>query len=345
MKFNFWNIFRYGISLALAIALLAYVLQGISWDDLLHKFQEADYTWILVAAVLSVLSHLSRAHRWLLLLAPLDYHPSTFRSFLAVMSGYFMNFVLPRAGELTRCGVINRLEKVPFSTAFGTIVLERIIDVLVLLLIILFVVFIEIDRVGSWILLELSQKIPGESVRTQLLILASLGIFLMLLGGFIFWKWGQYTWFGQKIKGFFLNFLKGILSIRNVRKPGLFVGHTLLIWLLYYLTTYVLFFSFPETSKLSPWFALLVFVMGAIGMAAPVQGGVGAYHLLVSKIFALVALGPEYGVLIATFLHAVQTIITVGLGGMAFLLSTYLWNKKSADIDNSSENIVSAKRS
>ncbi len=321
------KILQYLLPLLIGGGLLWYALRDIAWADLAEQFRRADYRWILVSAGLAILSHLSRAYRWQLLLTPLGYRTSLYHAFLAVMSGYFVNLVIPRAGEISRCGMIEKLDKVPTSTAFGTVVVERLIDVCMLFILLLILLVAEFQTLSDWILGFIFSKF--QALYNQAYLLLILG-FVLLLGLAIllrYWVYLKENALVIKIKGILLNVWQGMRSIQSVRNKPAFVFHTLFIWWMYYLMSYVLFFCFPTTSHLDMWFGFIVLIMGAIGMAAPVQGGIGTYHLLVGQIFTLRGLTAKQGSLMAFFMHTSQTLVVLILGSVALTLGFMLMGR------------------
>lgn len=321
------NILKYTLSLILAIALLYYAFRGIPIEDVIEPFQQANYFWIFISALFGLVSHISRAIRWKMVLKPMGYQPSLYHASLALMVGYFINFIIPRGGEISRCGLIQKLGKVPMDKALGTVVLERLIDILMLLGLMVTLLIVEFQRVNG-VLGDLVSKKLGGLENSLIYILVSIGLFIVLL--FSIWKNRQRLQefsFYEKIEGFIKNLLQGLLSIKDVSNPLAFILHSFLIWLMYYLMAYVLLFCFPETSHLSFWFGFMVLIMGAIGMALPVQGGLGTYHWLVSLVFIWHGFAQEKGLILATFMHTSQALVVLVFGGIAFLLSLFLINK------------------
>lgn len=319
------KVLTYLISLLIAGGLLWYVFKDIDLNTLLAKFSEADYRWVALAAVLALVAHWSRGYRWKLMLQPIGYNPSVYKTTLAVLIGYVVNLVLPRAGEFARCGSLQRLEGIPFEKSFGAVIAERLIDVLVLLLLISVNLLLEFDRISGFFL-----ELIGDKFNNPLLLggIAVGGIGAVLLGYFLYKKKKDQliqSAFYQKISGVLAGLWIGFTSIRNLKNPGAFIGHTVLIWVMYYLMTYVLCFALPETAGLSPLAGLTILVMGTIGMAAPTVGGIGSYHFLVGKIVALYGLSAQTGITLATFLHSMIGLLFVLIFGLiAFLLTLTL---------------------
>jgi uncharacterized protein (TIRG00374 family) len=274
---------------------------------------------------MALVAHWSRAYRWVLMLEPMGYKPSVFRTTLAVLVGYGANLIFPRAGEVARCGTLNKLEDIPFEKSFGAVIAERLIDVLVLLLLIFLNFILEFDRLEDVFI-----NFFGEKFKNPLLLVgyAFVGIGLLVAAYFLFKKNQDkitQNALYQKIAKTISGFASGFMSVRNLKNPSAFVFHTILIWTMYFVMTYILCFALPETANLSPLAALSIFVMGSIGMAAPTQGGIGSYHFLVGSIVVLYGLSEQDGITLATFLHAIQGMVFVAVFGIiAFLLTLVL---------------------
>ncbi|WP_299453666.1 lysylphosphatidylglycerol synthase transmembrane domain-containing protein [uncultured Microscilla sp.] len=329
------KVLQYVISLAIATALLLYLFQDFNFQLITEAFKKADYRWVVLSAVLTFTSHLMRAHRWNIILKPLGYAPSLYTSFLAVMSGYFINLVVPRGGEVARSGLLQKMERIPATKAFGTIVLERIIDVLILGTLIVMLLAVEVDQITQIITSTFSSKLSGLQSKFYLIVIAGVG--LLLLTVLVFFR------FKQKIQQSLLyakgmdivkKVLEGVVSILKVKNQGAFWFHTIGIWAMYYLMAFVLFQCFPITSDLSPWVGFTVLVVGGIGMAAPVQGGIGAYHILITPVlmYYLASKHPQKDEVlsIVTFMHAAQTLVTIMIGGIALWLSTAMTKRQNA---------------
>lgn len=323
------KVLQYVISLAIAGGLLWFVFKDIDLNALWEKIKQADYRWVALSGVLALVAHWSRAYRWALMLQPLGYNPSVFRTTLAVLVGYLANLVFPRAGEFARCGTLKNLEDIPFEKSFGAVVAERIADVLVLLVLILLNLLLEFDRLSTFFFNFFGDKFKNPVL---LLGLAAAFIILAFMAYLIFKRYkdkiSQLPLY-QKVSKVIEGLASGFLSVRNLKNPMVFVFHTVFIWVMYYFTTYVLCFALPETANLSPLAILTIFVMGSIGMATPTQGGIGSYHFLVGSIVVLYGLSEQDGITLATFLHAMQGLIFVVLFGIiAFLLTLVLPKKK-----------------
>lgn len=342
MRKSIQSFLKYSLSLGIAVALFWYLYKDIDFTEMLVRFQLVELKWIYLSIAMSFLSHWVRAYRWNLLLEPLGYNLKTGRTFLAVMVGYLMNFVIPRAGEVSRCGILNKTDNVPVSQAFGSVVTERIIDAICLLTVIILTLSLEFDRLSEFFLNLLSQKTEGiEADYTILFIVVSL--LIIGLVGFILIKRNQ-SWliknpFISKLALFLRQLVEGILSIRKLRKKTEFVLSTLLIWVLYFFMTYVVVFSLTETSQLSITAGFTLLVLGGIGMATPVQGGIGAFHFLVSAGLVLYGIPENDGIFFAFLLHTTNSIAIMLLGLISFFISMVIPKREAQVTDgNTAQN-------
>lgn len=321
------NILKYLISLAVAGGLLYYVFKDIDLDAMFTAIGQADYRWIAVYGVLILVAHWSRAVRWGLLMEPVvEQRVSQTNLTLGVLTGYFANLLIPRMGEVTRCGTLNQTDGVPVNVSFGTVVAERIFDVVMLVVLIGLTFLLEFGRVSAFLTEFLESKLNLGRLQDNTGLLIGIGLVLVAGAVGAWWLFNRYK--AQlmqhpllgKVIGFGLGLLDGLLSVRKLRNPGLFLFHTLLIWTLYYGTTYVLFFAMPQTSQLGPLAALTILTMGTIGMAAPTQGGLGSFNILVGSALVLYGLTQQDGQTLATLMLLSQWLFVILFGGIAFLI-------------------------
>jgi uncharacterized membrane protein YbhN (UPF0104 family) len=326
------NILKYALFLALAGGLMWYVFKDLPIAELLDTFRQADYQWVILSAGMTLVASWSRAYRWRLLMEPLGYRPSLFNATLAVCMGYFANYIVPRMGEVTRCGALQRTDGVPFEKSFGTVVAERVFDVVTLLVLIALNFALEFDRLRDFFFDFFGSKVSGGNGGSNVLLLtlAATALAGLALAVFLYNRFGERIRqhrLVQKLTQFVSGLVDGLLSIRKLRSPGLFVFHTVLIWTMYYLMAYVLFFSIPETANLGLLAGLTVLVLGSIGMAAPTQGGIGAYHVLVGNVVVLYGLTQKAGITLATFIHGSQMLAVLFFGSLAFLIGLFRQRK------------------
>ena len=329
-NFKLPSFLKYGLSVVLAAFLFWLVFRNISFDEFAGKLSSVNYGWILVSFALAIFSHLLRAYRWNLMLRPFGYELTTFRTFLAVMSGYLANLALPRLGEVTKCGVLKKNEGVSMSTAIGTVVVERLLDFIILLIITVLDFLLEFDMIYDFFA-ELfnfkgieQNKVPlaiGGAVLTGLGVLG-----LFLLREFLKREYEHPAL--KKINDKLKELIAGFMSIRNVENFFGFMVSTVLIWLAYFFMSYVIFFAMPETSGLSMGVGLSILVAAGLGMSAPVQGGVGAYHAFVSGVLVIYGIEATTGLFFATLLHTSQVILVLIVGGMSMFISSFISAKK-----------------
>jgi len=278
---------------------------------------EVNYWWIVLSMCLGLLSHVSRSLRWNLMIEPLGRKPRLLNTFLAVMVGYLMNLALPRMGEISRCGVLARYEKISFTKLVGTVVLERLIDVLMLLILLLIVVLTQFGQV-----LEFLSNNPQVKEKIEKVIFSPILIGILISILLIVWLMRhkiRKSGLLQKIKGLVIQFVEGFQSIRTMKHKGSFIFHSVFIWLMYYLMFYCVFFSFSFTSHIGPLAGLAVFVLGSFGMVAPVQGGIGAWHFMVIEGLSLYGVDKMDGKVFALLSHGATTAILIILGLIGLL--------------------------
>ena len=293
---------------------------------------DVNYFWIVVSLLLGLLSHVSRTIRWNLLIEPLGRKPRLMNTFLAVMVGYLMNLALPRMGEISRCGVIARYEKISFTKLVGTVVTERLIDVLMLLILLVIVVLTQFGQV-----LEFLNNNPEVNEKLQKVIYSPVLIGGLLLFLVVLWLSRhkiRESSLMKKVMGFVGQFVEGFRSIGKMKRKGSFIFHSVFIWVLYYLMMYLIFFSFGFTSHLGPLAGLTVFVLGSFGMVAPVQGGIGAWHFMVIEGLALYGVDRADGKVFALLAHGTSTVMLIVLGLIGMLVLPFV-NEREEVLENS----------
>ncbi len=333
MKKNLLNILKYTVLLGVAVALLWYAFKGMDVKTVFQQISNANIFWVSISGLISIVAFVVRAHRWKLLIEPMGHTPSLKNTTYSVMVGYFANLAFPRLGEVSRCGALSKAESIPFNKLLGTVIVERIIDVLSLLICILLAAMIEYERLGNFFtekilapLNERFQKLTGS----PLLLAGFVLVLLILLGLAIYYiRKNSKKEPGSGINKIVRGFIDGLKSVGNLKRPGLFIFQSVFIWVLYYLGVYVALYAFSFTSDLGANAALFLLVAGGIGMSAPVQGGIGAYHLLVKEGLILYGVAAENGLAFAFVLHGLQLIIVTVLGTASlFLLFAGAKNKQ-----------------
>ncbi len=322
--------------LSAGIFLLVVAFRDISLQDLVAGLRSANYLWVLLSLLFAFVAFLSRAYRWILLIEPLGYKPSAKNTFYALMTGYLANFLLPRIGEITRCGSLNRTDRIPADALFGTVITERITDIIALLVLTVMVMLIRIGFFGTFfynyiiipiyirISLLLSAYWPAYIIAAGL-ILVMLAIYFIPASRLP----GRFR-LVSKIKKIIRQVGEGMKSVVHMRRTRAFLLHTVFIWLMYYLMTWALFMALPATSRLDGTAVLFVLVIGGFGMAAPVQAGIGAYHWIVSVGLGIYGISREAGLVFATLSHESQSLLMIVLGAFSLLMVFLESRKKSA---------------
>ncbi len=327
MKKTLGSILRFSFFLGLGIFFIWLFMRNLTSGqkhEIYQSFRIANYYWILIAILLGILSHFSRSLRWKILLEPLGYKPRTSNVFMAVMIGYLANLALPRLGEVSRCGILTRYEKIPFNKSFGTVITERVIDMLMFILLFLLMIF----TLSGKLHIYLEQKIYGP-LQQKFSFVANPDIYLiiilaaMALSGIIMalviHKRFKHSNIYKKFYNLFTGFMEGIRSLTRIKKPFQFIMHTFLIWLLYLLMAYIVFFSLEDTSHLGLDAGLAVLNFGSIGIMI-VQGGIGIYPAIVAETLFIYAIPSTTGYAMGWLIWASQTIMIIVAGVISLLL-------------------------
>jgi glycosyltransferase 2 family protein len=328
VRFNTKQWIQVGVSLVLAAWIFWFLYKDVSIQRLGEALEETSYSWLLLSLMVGVYGYWIRAWRWKLLIeADGAAHISTGRSFVALMIGYLTNLLIPRAGEVSRCGVLAKSEEIPMGRLLGTVVLERSVDLILMIMTVLVAFFWErntfLDLLADLVNLDLVSKNLGT-----LLPIGIAGVLVAIL--FFYLLFYKYRENGavRKIRHFFRDFITGILSVRKVDNQWGFWGSSVGLWLLYYLMMVLVAWAIPSTASLAYSSILMVMVMGSIGMIAPVQGGIGTFHALVAFILMVYGLDEEEGKIFAVIIHSSQLIVIVLLGLISLAYFLKITSKK-----------------
>ncbi len=285
-----------------------------------NSFKTANYWWVFLSLVLGILSHFSRAYRWSFLLEPLGYKPRFPNTVMAVLVGYLVNLTIPRAGEIARATVINKYEDIPFDKAFGTIVSERIADVIMLLGIIAIAFFLQTKLLTAY----LFKDDPTNSYNIWYVIIGF--VIISFLFYWIIQK--SNNPFIKKIQSFIYGLIQGVISIFKMKHKWAFIFHTVFIWTMYVLMFYVVTFALPETTNL-PFGAIIVgFVVGGLSMALT-NGGLGTYPIFVASALTLYNIPENPALAFGWIMWTAQTVMVLVFGGFSFLLLP-IYNRNEA---------------
>lgn len=300
------------IPIAIGVGLIWYFLAQLSPSDktaILNSFKTANYWWVALSLFCGILSHFSRAYRWQFLLKPMGYETKFANSFMTVLMAYLVNLAMPRAGDVARGGAISKYENIPFEKAIGTIVAERVADVILLLFIIGIAFIAQAELITNYLFKD------GTSKTTSILILAGLAVV-----GFIGFRMIQKAESGflRKVKDFINGLLEGALSIFKMKNKWAFIFHTLFIWAMYVAMFYFCTLALPETSNL-PFSAIIVgFVVGGLSMALT-NGGLGTYPVFVASALTLYGVSENPAKAFGWLMWSAQTLMVIVFGGLSFL--------------------------
>lgn len=311
---NIKKILKTILPLVLGGFLVWYSLSKISLEILIGYFKEANYSWIFLGLFFGILSHLSRAYRWKFMLEPIGFKPKFTNSVLAVLVGYLVNLALPRAGEISRATVMANYEKIPFEKGFGTIVAERLADLVMMLLIVAITLFVQFDFIYQL----LTKNFDPTKILIGITILATL-IFV-----FIRFVKKAKTGFLLKIKTFVSGLVEGLTSIFKMKNKWAFIFHTVFIWAMYVAMFWA---TIPAINGLNvPFGGILIgFIAGGFAIAAT-NGGIGLYPVAVAGALALFNIPTEPATAFGWIMWTAQTAMIIIFGGLAFLILP-LYNK------------------
>ncbi|RLD22749.1 MAG: TIGR00374 family protein [Bacteroidetes bacterium] len=324
MKKKLITILKFGLPLALGIFLIWLSFRKLTPEDIdsiKFSFKNANYFWIWVSIILAILSHVSRAYRWRYTLEPLGYHPKFLNSFMAVMIGYLVNLGIPRMGEISRAAAMTKYENIPFNKGFGTIIAERVADMIFLMTFIFIVVAIQLSTLQDYLIKTFENFNP---------IYTAITLSVLALLGLLFLKFIQRSEipFFIKVREFILGILEGIKAILKMKDSSKFIAHTFLIWFLYVLMFYLGMNAIPELNNVPFGGVLSAFVIGGISIAVT-NGGIGAYPYGVMQILILYHVDAVYGLAFGWIIWSAQTIMVLVIGGLSFIFIP-IYNK---DID------------
>ncbi len=301
-----------------------------NWLNIKAAWLRADF-WLLIPVILILLgAHFSRAMRWRILMQPMGYHPSKLNTFLAVLVSYILNLFIPRLGEVMKCSIINRYDKVPTDKLIGTVVAERTFDLVCLAIVFMITLVSQISVIGGYTA-ELLDKLVNNGTSTGRRILNWLVIIgaLLLLFSIVRWVFKKFAHVSllQKIKEIIKNIWHGLNSIRYLKNKGWFIFHSVLIWVLYLAAIRVGMAAMKETAVYGIKESMTVLCMGSIGMiVAP--GGIGAYPYAVQKTMLLYNMPEIMGVAFGWLLWGVQFFMVIFFGSLSLILLPIINRKK-----------------
>lgn len=280
-------------------------------------------------AAIAVVSHIIRAERWRMLFVPTGHSTKLGYSFLSLMVGYLVNLVIPRGGEVSRCYNLYKLDKTPVEMSFGTVVVERIVDVICLLVLIGVSFFVESEKLFSFI-----DTLPvGTDQSSKFKTIGLIGSLFLMLVIALFFLLKRNKKISAFIRKTWLGFRDGLLSVFKLERKGLFIFYSILIWALYFLMSYTVILAFPQTAHLGVGAVLSLFAIGSIAMAVPLPGGTGSYHVLVPQgLVFLYGIAQSDAVAFTFIFHGWQTAIMIVGGAISLIITSVIVKKKTVEL-------------
>jgi uncharacterized protein (TIRG00374 family) len=326
LKEKIKQLIKLGVFISLSVILLYIAFRKVDLSEVLGILLKARYSWVLLALLAATLAYFVRARRWILMIRPLGYDPPLRSVYHALMTGYLFNLALPRLGELTRCVALGRKEKIPVDSLFGTVITERAFD-LISMFIIMFVMIMGRGRTMDNFLRKNILQPAGDRLSSaldvSLLFVIILLVFLALIVLMIYIYWERLkkvkilSKAGNIMKGIFT----GLRTFLRMKDKLEFIIHTIIMWSLYIIMTWVVLYAIPSTSDLHFGDAVFLLVIGTLGMSAPVQGGIGAFHWIISRgLYVVYDIDLSEGLAYATLSHESQLLLIALLGTISFYL-------------------------
>lgn len=297
-----------------------YSISQISISKLVQYFKDADYFWVILGIAFGILSHISRAYRWLFMVEPLGYKPKFANSFMAVYAAYLINFTIPRAGELARASILTNYENIPFEKGFGTIIAERVADTLMLLIIIGFAFALEFEFIYNFFITKFNLSTIIMGILILLLLAILLYVFIVRSGSKI----------ALKIKEFIGGLVEGALSIFKMKKKWAFIFHTVFIWVMYLSMFYITTFALSELDQIPLAAVLIGFILASFSIAAT-NGGIGSFPEAIVIAFALFNITEDPSRAFGWIMWSTQTLVIIILGGFS-LVYLPIYNRKQVSI-------------
>ncbi|NNC95954.1 MAG: flippase-like domain-containing protein [Chitinophagales bacterium] len=293
-------------------------------DDVVDAFKRANYWWIVLSMVLGILSHYLRAVRWKMLIVPMGYNPPMRTTFFAVMIMYLANLAIHRLGEVSRCGIMDRYANVPFQNALGTMVTERLVDLILLLVVGLCAILFQYDLVINFWNTNMDAYVAKFSSSGSYLVGA--GIFMLFVLGYLYLSRKAENAFILKIRKVIIGAWEGIKSVGKLKNPVSFILMSLSIWFLYLAMIYIGFFALSETSSLGWPAAFACLFIGTFGIIVT-PGGLGAYPALISTLLVMYGIEGTIGYALGWIVWGAQTVIIIVVGFLSLILLS-VYNKR-----------------
>jgi len=319
LKVNIRNFFSLSIPLLIGLAIIYYQYTTLTHEELEKikiSFLKADYFYIFLSLFIALFGYWSRAYRWKFSLQHLGYKTHFRNDLMTVCVSYLVNLTIPRSGEISRAALLKKYENVPFDKGFGTIVAERIVDLLIFLLFVVIAFVLQFEKLYKFLI----DKLPLEKI--IYLLVGGFVIFVIFVFVWIYAEWKIINKLKQKLSGL----IEGMTSILKMKNKWNYIFHSFFIWLSYLLMFYVTIFALPETANIGFDVVIMGFIFGSLAVGFT-NGGIGAYPLAIALIYSLYGIPNDIGVAFGWLVWTSQTLLTIFLGLVSYLLLPIL-NKK-----------------
>ncbi|ANQ49038.1 flippase-like domain-containing protein [Flammeovirga yaeyamensis] len=319
------EILKYIFSFFLAGALLWYVLKGQDLGDIKHTILNSHWQWLFVSASFALFSHYIRGLRWGLMLKPLNLKTSPSNLFMATMSGYAGNTVLPRFGEFFRCGILQKLSGIPAKTSFGAVLIERAVDMIVFIVLFGIAFLSQFDRLYEMVTPHIDAQ--GEAMERRFLLLGFLafGLIVTCVLLYLVRERLMKTPLFRKIQTMFMGVYDGMRAVLKLERKEfyIYIAYTALIWVSYFFMSYVVFFVLDDTSHLSIGVGFVMMMMSGLGMVIPTPGGTGSVHFFATQTLIAYGIAEAEASSYALIMHTSQTILVLVVGGISTLIANH----------------------
>ena len=308
------NYFKILLPISVGVFCIYFSFRNINFSNFTQYFFEINYTWVAIGIILGALSHISRSYRWKFLINPLGYKLGFINSVLAVFSAYLINYTIPRAGDLARATMISKYEKIPLEKTLGTIVAERAVDVICIIIIISIGLIIEFQRI--------SEKLISLTQDTEIsVILIYFGAFVLLL--FILNKILKKSKYYKSIANFFSGIIEGLTVIFKMKKRNSFIFHSIFIWLMYILMFWATSKAFVELHEVTFFQLMISFTLAALSIMFS-NGGIGIYPLAVEESLGWYGIQSTTGLAFGWVSWLSQTMMVVIFGGLSLFVLPFI---------------------
>ncbi|MEC7831566.1 MAG: lysylphosphatidylglycerol synthase transmembrane domain-containing protein [Bacteroidota bacterium] len=308
------NYFKILLPISVGVFCIYFSFRNINFSDFTQYFFEINYSWVAIGIILGALSHISRSYRWKYLINPLGYKLGFINSVLAVFSAYLINYTIPRAGDLARATMISKYEKIPLEKTLGTIVAERAVDVICIIIIISIGLIIEFQRI--------SEKLISLTQDTEIsVILVYFGAFVILL--FILNKILKKSKYYKSIANFFSGIIEGLTVIFKMKKRNSFIFHSIFIWLMYILMFWATSKAFVELHEVTFFQLMISFTLAALSIMFS-NGGIGIYPLAVEESLGWYGIQSTTGLAFGWVSWLSQTMMVVIFGGLSLFVLPFI---------------------